>query len=247
MQIYNTKILWTVIIFISIPNIYGKIFAESFFNPGGEIVKEGIDSFKNQEYKQSLDTFQRAEEELGNDPRLEFNKGTSIAKSGDPLRAIPHFEKALDSQDSSLRSKSYFNMGKAYESAQDKKKAIESYRKAIQEDPNYAAAKKNLELLYNPSQNKNQPQASKDSNSNSEKSDNSQNPFSPNNKSNTQSQKNDDPKNQSKENEESGEAQNSPNALSKEEAERLMESLNADRIQRKNSKTITPFRRDKFW
>jgi len=238
------KSLICTLVLLAIPSTFGNIVAESFFNPGAEKIQDGIESFQNQDYKQSLDKFQKADEEFGNDPRLEFNKGTTIAKSGDVLKSLPHFQKALDSKDSSLRSKSYFNMGKAYESAQDSKKAIESYRKAIQEDPSNLDARKNLELVYNPKQNKNQPDKSPSKDSSSLKSDSSQNPFSPDSNSKDQNQ---DKQNQKNQVQEPSPSQNNSNSLTKEEAERLMESLNADRIQRKNSKSITTFRRDKFW
>lgn len=219
------------------------LYAESFFNPGASQIQEGIESFQNQDYRRSLQIFEKAEEEFENDPRLDFNKGTTIAKSGEFLKSIPYFEKALESTDSNLRSKSYFNMAKAYENAQNTKKAIESYRKAIQENPNNLDARKNLELAYNPKMNKKQGGGSTKKEEDSSQK-NSSNPFSPNEKKMKDPQ---DQQNQNNKSTDQSQQQQNPNSLTQEEAERLMESLNADKIQRKNSKSITTFRRDKFW
>lgn len=224
-------------------NLNGSLYAESFFNPGASQIQEGIESFHNQDYRRSLEIFENAEDEFENDPRLDFNKGTSIAKSGEFLKSIPYFEKALESKDSNLRSKSYFNMGKAYENAQNTKKAIESYRKAIQENPDNLDARKNLELAYNPKINKKQGgEASKQEDDSNQK--NSSKPFSPSEKNMNDSQ---DKQKQNQQSTDQSQKQKNPNSLTQEEAERLMESLNADKIQRKNSKSITTFRRDKFW
>lgn len=143
-----------IVIFLLLFGIssFSSLRAESFFNPGGSVIEKGWEKFQSEDYSGALDEFQNAEKNFPNDPRLSFNRGSTLLKGGRPKEAIPHFEKSLDVPNPSKRAEAYFNMGKAYSELGDKKKSLDSYRKALEENPTMEEAKKNIELLFkNPS------------------------------------------------------------------------------------------------
>ncbi len=201
-------------------------------DPGGNRIGEGLEYYNQGEYLESLKMYQEAESYFPEDPRLEFNRGTVEFKSGNIDKAIRHFEKSADSNSPEVQWKSRFNLGNSYMRAGDRKKAAEEFIKALKLNPDLKEARKNLEYLRKtppPSQN------SKDSdpqNSNSKKENRSKNQTDP---SSDKKQKN------------GQNADVSPNKgdrLTKEETERILDSLDLNKVRRKSGRTKD---REVFW
>jgi tetratricopeptide (TPR) repeat protein len=242
------------ILLIGIMFILGEspLQADSFFNPGGSKIEKGIESYNQDKIPEAIQSFETAEKDFPKDPRLDFNKGTALIKGGRPEEAIPLLEKSLEIPNNDQKSKSYYNLGKAYTASGQKRKALDAYRKALEVNPDLSEAKKNIELLYKtpPGNSQSPNQDSKESKTNSDDKSNSKNPSE-------SSDKEEDSSNQKKESsEESQESQSHPQSqstekdpgkLSKKEAEEILDSLNPERIQRKKSKGLLQFRREKFW
>lgn len=196
-------------------------------DPGGNRIGEGLEYYNQGEYLESLKRYQEAESYFPEDPRLEFNRGTVEFKSGNIDKAIRHFEKSANSTSPEVQWKSRFNLGNSYMRAGDRKKAAEEFIKALKLNPDLKEARKNLEYLRKtppPSQN------SKDSdsqNSNSKKENRSKNQTDP---SSDKKQKN------------GQNADTSPNKgdrLTKEETERILDSLDLNKVRRKSGRTNT--------
>lgn len=201
-------------------------------DPGGNRIGEGLEYYNQGEYLESLKMYQEAESYFPEDPRLEFNRGTAEFKSGNIDKAIRHFEKSVDSTSPEVQWKSRFNLGNSYMRAGDRKKAAEEFIKALKLNPDLKEARKNLEYLRKtppPSQNS---KNSDPQNSNSKKENRSKNqtdPFSDKKQKNGQN------------------ADVSPNKgdrLTKEETERILDSLDLNKVRRKSGRTKD---REVFW
>ncbi|WCL47615.1 tetratricopeptide repeat protein [Leptospira sp. GIMC2001] len=238
---YRIYISVIYLLFLVNPNI---LFAESFFDPTGNSIRQGIDFFYDKNYDNAVSSFEQAEDDLPDDPRIEFNKGSVKIHDGRHSEAITHLEKSLENPDPEWKSKSYYNLGKAYSAMGQKKKALDSYRKSLEYDPINKAARKNLELLYN------QPQSNKANGSESNPNqNNSKDPSSGSNdqrdtKGNSSSKGNDNSIGQDPSTQNNG---NDPDQLSRDQADRIMDSMNPDKIERRKNRGFFQMRRDKFW
>jgi Ca-activated chloride channel homolog len=237
-----------------------ELRAESWFNPGGSHVEEGLDHFSEEDYPSALKSFERAEKHFPGDPRLDYNKGTVLLKEGRPHEAIPYLEKGTESSDPGKKAESYFNLGKAYSDLGKSKQALDSYRKALEYRKDFPDAKKNIELLYkkpppnqsgggqnksnDPNRSDSSPENSKGDSSDQSDPNQNQNPGQDNPSKNDSDSENNQSNNQSaKDNENNRQGKK----LSPEEAESIMDSFNPDRIRRKKGKGFFQPQRDKFW
>lgn len=244
---------------------FDSIWAENPFNPGGSRIQSGVDAFQSGDYPRARQEFERSEQYFPpNDPRLEYNKGSALLKEGNPKEAIVHLENSIRESDPSQNALSYYNLGKAYSQLGDKKKAMDSYRRALQYHPEFAQAKKNLELLFQnrpPSQNPTAnppPNPKRDSHSDSDNTKSQQPPSrsesdsEPDNPSlpSPGSEKNPGeipPKSQTNSREDSSKNREGRSELSESEAEKILEGFQQDKIQRKKSPGFFQRQRDKFW
>lgn len=246
-----------VLFIILLPSSFLR--SESILNPLGDRVKSGVQEFQSENFGKAADTFRNAEEEFGEDPRLAFNRGTSLLGDRKFGEAIPLLEKALNSSDPSLKSKVYYNLGKAYNAMGQKKIALDSFRKALDLDPNFENARKNMELLFQAPRgdsgpgNPNQGNRSRSNRSgetdegNSGSGSNSGQGFSPPVPNSSNPTTNPDPNSNDSPNSGNKKERGNRDSLSPEEADQIMDSLNPERIQRRKSKSFLQPRRDKFW
>ena len=116
-------------------------------DPVGKSVKEGVERYKSQDFQGSLESFNQAETQVKEDERLSYNKGTSYYKLNDYKLALKYFEKSALSNDKDLKLRSLYNKGNTYAKLGDKKNAIKSYMEALNTNPEFLPARKNLELL----------------------------------------------------------------------------------------------------
>ncbi len=217
-------------------------------DPMGKNVKEGVERYKAQNFQGSLESFNQAESQAKEDDRLYFNKGTSYYKLNDYKLALKYFEKSATSEDKDLKLRSLYNKGNAYAKLGDKKNAIKSYMDALNANPDFLPARKNLEMLTR-KENKdkqNKKQEGKDDNSeNEEKKDNKEQ-----DKKNPQSKdKKDSQSNKKQEPEDKGEdkIKESNKPITKEEAERILESAKQNKINRKKMNERPQERNEVFW
>ena len=99
---------------------------------------------------------------------LDFNKGDAHYQLGNYDIAADKFKSSISSENPDIQKKALFNMGNAYLKQKKYKEAAESYIKALEIDPNYDKAKKNLEYLLK--EQKNQDQNDKDNKGSGENS-----------------------------------------------------------------------------
>ncbi|MBP7281098.1 MAG: tetratricopeptide repeat protein [Leptospiraceae bacterium] len=244
--------------------LVGKFFPRSLFvvlflsasltlsafdvDPVGKSVKEGVERYKSQDFQGSLESFNQAESQAKEDDRLSYNKGTSYYKLNDYKLALKYFEKSALSNDKDLKLRSLYNKGNTYAKLGDKKNAIKSYMDALNTDPEFLPARKNLELLTKKEdpdkKDQKQDQDKKDESEKDDKKEKEQDK-----KNSTAKNKKDKSGNEKKEEKE--ETQNKPSEsnkqITKEEAERILESAKQSKINRKKMTQRQPERNEVFW
>lgn len=116
-----------------------------------ELYQQGDYNGALQQWRQELDR-------TPHDPVLNFNAGTAAYRMGKYDQAFENFSEALQSSNSALREKAYYNGGNALFKAGDWQDDVERqltnyqdakylYEQALAIDPNDEAAKKNLALV----------------------------------------------------------------------------------------------------
>lgn len=212
-------------------------------DPAGAKIKQGVERYKSGDFPGSLDSFESASRDFKEDRRLDFNKGTAQFKSGDFKSALKNFESAAGSEDRTLRTESFYNLGNTYNQMGDKKSAIRSYMRALKENPDFAPARKNLELIRRKEE---KPQEDKENQEDKDdkKDQNSQN-SSGSPKKNKSSGK-EKQKDRAEEEQLSAKDQEK-RSLSREEAERILESARQDKIRRRKAQSRRPNSNDIFW
>jgi len=90
--------------------------------------------------------YEAAQKELGGRAELFIDQGLALQKKGDHKSAKPMLERALMSNDATVRSKAHYLMGNGAFDDKDYQGAIEEFKKALRELPRNQDAKYNLEL-----------------------------------------------------------------------------------------------------
>jgi tetratricopeptide (TPR) repeat protein len=208
--------LLIILLFIITNNIY------SFdVDPVGNNVKDGVKSFKDGNFSNSLEKFNKAETGVPDDKRISFNKGTAYYKLGDFKSALNQFEKSAgNTNDPQLKAKSLYNMGNTHLKLGDKVSAMRSYLDAITVDPGYEPAKKNLDLLQRVEEKKNKEEENKGKGDDRDEDNNDQKKSIGKEEEGDSKNKSDLPKNEK---------------MKREEAERILESARQDRIKRRKA------------
>jgi len=200
-------------------------------DPIGKEIKNGVKKYKLGDFNGALESFQRVEKEISNDPRLEFNKGTGYYKLKDYNSALEQFEKVVEKADTDLKAKAFYNLGNTYYKMGEKKKAIQEYLNALKLNPNLEQAKRNLELIRQKEEKPSNPENQEQTNSQQ-----SQNqPAFPSKKQKLNSSPTEELDEQTRK------------QISKAEAERILESNRQDKIKRKKAKSKWSNYDDVFW
>lgn len=139
-----------------------------WIDPFKDSVEKGNSYYHNKDYKKSLEQYKEAEKHIPDEKQnslLDFNRGDAHYQLGNYDIALDKFKSSTSSGNPDIQKKALFNMGNSYLKQKKYKEAAESYIKALEIDPDYDRAKKNLEYLLKEQKNKDQ---SGDGNSNSQ-------------------------------------------------------------------------------
>ena len=123
----------------------------AWMSPYNDAVSAGNKEYKKKNYSSAIEYYRKAEAYAGNDNEravLDFNIGDAEYAMGNYESAAEHYSRSAKQGDADLAKKSWFNMGNAYLKNGKKKEAAESYAKALEIDPEYEKARKNLEYLH---------------------------------------------------------------------------------------------------
>lgn len=159
----NRKFKLTVIITCS-------VFLAAWGSPFSDEVKQGNEAFAGKKYSDAIAHYKNAEKHADDNKKisiLNFNMGDAEYALGNYDRAVELYKKSASLGDKEIAKKSWFNMGNACLKSGKKKEAADAYSKALELDPEYASARKNLEyLLKNNDSKQNNENKDKDKNGN---------------------------------------------------------------------------------
>ena len=171
--------------------IYALMFT-GCLDPFHEMVDEANNEYNAKNYTEAEQKYNEAMEETTDDEakkRLAYNNGTAQYMAENYEGAIEHFKDAITADDNEVQKKSFFNMGNAYLKMDKKREAFEAYSNALKVDPEYEAAKKNIEYLLKEDDSNNQNnQQNNDQNQNNQNNQNQNNQQNNNENQNNQQQ-----------------------------------------------------------
>jgi Ca-activated chloride channel family protein len=109
-------------------------------------VEEGNRRYGEQHFDQALDLYERAEQEVVQEPRVHFNRGAALFKLGHPKEAREAYLRASGIEDPQVKKQNYYNIGNTFLAEGAFHDAIPYYRRALEIDPGFDDARFNLEL-----------------------------------------------------------------------------------------------------
>lgn len=201
-------------------------------NEANQHIKNGNSFYKEQKYKDAEIEYRKALDLDANSNIAKFNLGNSLYRQGRFDEALKTFD-LIDKNkfDKKSLANSYHNLGNSYFQQKEYEKSIESYKKALLNNPNDKETKYNLEYarrllqqqLQSKNQNNNQNQQNNQNRNQKQQSE------QPNEQQKDKKEKQDQNNPQQQNNQKLEQNQNSQQQkkqnISKEDAERILQAL----------------------
>ena len=132
-----------------------------------QVIKKADNSYKNNDFKESAKLYGKLLKDKQT-PELHYDLANSLYKQKKYKEALKEYEQ-INSKDSSLMFKKYYNEGNAYAYMKKYDEAIKAYEKALKINPKDEDAKHNLELIKKLKKKKQNKQNNKNKNSKNSK------------------------------------------------------------------------------
>lgn len=190
----------------------------SYCDKAASMNKKGIAAYRDKRFDESVKQFTEALIERPDTPELRFNRGTALSALGQKDEAVNELDGAAAGF--RLRDRAaaaHFNAGNAFFNAGDFKGAVDEYRRAVKLDQKSTDIRHNLELALRRLNEQKKDQSKKDSDKKDEQK---------------KGDRNKAPQNQNKQDKmEQGQSKQQPSdvkPMTKEEAQQLLDAMNAD-------------------
>jgi tetratricopeptide (TPR) repeat protein len=221
------------------------LFANSLFADNSkEFIKKGNSYYSNKRYKSAEVEYRKALEMDPTNNYAKFNLGNAYYRQGNYEEALKQFDAVNRNKiNKNDLSKAYYNLGNTMMQSKKYEDAIETYKKALINNPDDFDAKYNLEyarrLLQQQIQAQNQQnkndkkqQGEQKEKQNNQTNKNQQNKSNQNQKDNQENQQQSAQEQQNKSQEQN---KNQQPKISKQEAERILQALNNEeqKLQKK--------------
>jgi tetratricopeptide (TPR) repeat protein len=116
-------------------------------DPYTSVMRKGSRYYRNSLFREALGYFQEGGEKNGKSMVPPFNEGAALYKMEDYVRSVQALEEALGKTESEEEiAQIHFNLGNNHYQLGSYDKAVEHYIKALENDPNDLNTKFNLEL-----------------------------------------------------------------------------------------------------
>ncbi len=198
-------------------------------------IQEGLSQFQEGLFPEAVKNFEEARLGRPEDPRIDYNLGSSYYKQGKFQEALQDYSHAaLEDSAPNLKKNSLYNSGNALFKMGKLKEAEAVYKNVLTLDPSDMDAKFNLEFVREQLKKKEEQEKNSDKNdpSESDKNEDQQKNSEKGENDNEQEPKPDEPDSSegkdSQENKPSESAKANPQELSEEEAEQLLGNLSED-------------------
>ncbi len=112
-----------------------------------EMVEEGNQAFAEQHFQKALESYEQAEQQLVDQPRIHFDRGGALYKLGRHREARESYLRAMGVDDMEVKKRNLYNIGNTFMSEGSLADAAAYFRRALELDPGYDDARFNLELV----------------------------------------------------------------------------------------------------
>jgi Ca-activated chloride channel family protein len=229
-MIYDLRFKVIIILILNSPFSILNSFGQS----DRALIRDGNKSFLSGAYDEAMDRYQRSLDKNPNSVAGNFNIGDVYYKQKKYDSAATHFQTASGmTTDKDTLAKVYHNLGNSYLQQKKYEESIDAYKNSLRNNPNDNDTKYNLayaQAMYKKEKQQQQQNQDKDKDKkDQDKKDKEQE------KKDQQSKDDKDKKDQQEKKE------GSPNKMTKEQAERILQALNnQDKdAQKKNLKKVT--------
>lgn len=266
-----------LIFFLTFLMIFIGISNPSFAKDERDLIKKGNSLYKKDKFKDAEVQYRKALEVEPNSNIAKYNLGTSYYRQGNFDQAKESFD-AVDNKkfDKKDLADAYYNLGNSQLQAKKYEDCIESYKKALVNNPEDKDAKYNLEYARKMIQQQQQQQNQKNQNNKDDKQQQQQNQQNQNqdkkdqnkdqnkqnqnqdkkdqnkdqNKQNQNQQNQDQNQDKNKQNQDQQQQQQQQPKISKQDAERILQALNNEEknVQKKvKAKAAVKGKLEKNW
>ncbi|MDD5688077.1 MAG: tetratricopeptide repeat protein [Elusimicrobia bacterium] len=221
------------IVFIIFLSLY---FSGSLYSSIRGNLSKGNSAFNKEKYDVALEKYKLAETADPNLPETAFNIGDVYFKTGAYEDALKNYEKATYSKDIALQGKAYYNMGNSLFRLGKLPEAIQLYKKALELTPSDTDAKFNIEFAQKKLKeniDKNSKQQDKDSQSQKDKDKDK-------GKEKDKGKDKENKKNEEKKQQEKDKKEEKKQGMSKEDAQRLLESTGDEKRPKEKANVKVP-------
>lgn len=218
-------------------------------DPADSKIQEGLNQYQEGLFPEAEENFSQARSSRPDDPRLDYNLGSSYYKQKKFQKALQDYtHAALENSDPQLKKNSLYNSGNALFKMGKLQEAEAAYKKVLTLDPSDMDAKFNLEFVREQLKKKEEEQEQKSDKkdpSDSEKDEPSKNDST--NKEEDQESEKEKPQSGEKQPQENNQSESAQaKELSQEEAEQLLGNLSEDlkkisRMQAEKAKTTQSY------
>ena len=215
--------------------------------PGRGAVDAGNRLYDEGRYEEAHEQYLEALREAPDSPIVPFNDGNALYRTEELQRAMESYRRAVESGDPAIEAQAWYNLGNALYKQQQLEPALEAYKEALRRNPADTDAKHNFELTLEQQQQQQESDDQQDENDEGRDQQDQQDPQQSEQEQNQEQQdqpedqeppeqQQDQPQEQQQEN---AEQPPPPGALSREEAERLLQAIDEDpsQIQRQRQTT----------
>ena len=235
---------------VALPSLAGA-------QPGRGAVADGNRLYDEGRYEEAHERYLDALREAPDSAIVPFNDGNALYRTDEFQRAMDTYRQAVDSGGPAVAAQAWYNLGNALYRQQQLEPALEAYKEALRRNPTDTDAKHNfevaLEQLQQQEQQQEQPSDDQQDESDENQDQQDQQQPEPDGAQDREQQdqaQQDQPEDQSPQDpqpdqpqdrqQEEAEPPPQPGALSREEAERLLQAIDEDpsQIQRQRQTTV---------
>ncbi len=216
--------------------------------PGRGAVDAGNRLYDDGRYEEAHEQYLEALREAPDSPIVPFNDGNALYRTEELQRAMESYRQAAESGDQGVEARAWYNLGNALYRQQQLEPALEAYKEALRRNPADTDAKHNVEVTLEQLQQQ-QQQPDDQQGENDEDQDQQDQPEPQRSEQEQDQDQEDQPEDQEpqeqqqnqpqEQHQENAEQPPTPGALSREEAERLLQAIDEDpsQIQRQRQTT----------
>ena len=215
--------------------------------PGRGAVDAGNRLYDEGRYEEAHEQYLEALRQAPDSPIVPFNDGNALYRTEELQRAMESYRRAVESGDPAIEAQAWYNLGNALYKQQQLEPALEAYKETLRRNPADTDAKHNFEVTLEQQQQQQESDDQQDENDEGRDQQDQQDPQQSEQEQNQEQQdqpedqeppeqQQDQPQEQQQEN---AEQPPPPGALSREEAERLLQAIDEDpsQIQRQRQTT----------